>query len=103
MAAAAEADFITEHARHQAGFSAAGVEAHALASLISLRPAHVSYVSCDPATLARDLRALADTGYRLASVHAFDMFPQTHHVETVAHLLREDTEGAATRAAENPA
>ena len=64
----------------------AGADAQTLAALISLRPAHISYVSCDPATLARDLRALTDSGYHLASVHALDMFPQTHHVETVVHL-----------------
>jgi 23S rRNA (uracil1939-C5)-methyltransferase len=58
-------------------------------AIITLNPRHISYVSCDPATLARDLLALTAAGYRLASVRAFDMFPQTHHVETVVHLLRE--------------
>jgi 23S rRNA (uracil1939-C5)-methyltransferase len=64
-----------------------GAEPETLRGIISLRPAHVSYVSCDPATLARDLRALLDAGFRLDTVSAFDMFPQTHHVETVVHLL----------------
>ncbi|HEY9402205.1 MAG TPA: class I SAM-dependent RNA methyltransferase [Pyrinomonadaceae bacterium] len=64
----------------------AGAEPEALASLITLRPRRIAYVSCDPATLARDLRALFDAGYALDSVRAFDMFPQTHHVETVVHL-----------------
>jgi len=64
-----------------------GAEPEALSAIISLRPARVSYVSCDPATLARDLHALtAEGGYRIASLEAFDMFPQTHHVETVVHL-----------------
>jgi 23S rRNA (uracil1939-C5)-methyltransferase len=65
-----------------------GAEPEALRGIIALRPRHISYVSCDPATLARDLRALSDAGYRPTSVRAFDMFPQTHHVETVVHLYR---------------
>ena len=50
------------------------------------RPRQISYVSCDPATLARDLKKLLAAGYSLDSVAAFDMFPQTHHVETVVRL-----------------
>jgi 23S rRNA (uracil1939-C5)-methyltransferase len=46
------------------------------------------YVSCDVATQARDLRVLTAAGYRLAQVHAFDMFPNTPHVETVVTLDR---------------
>jgi 23S rRNA (uracil1939-C5)-methyltransferase len=64
----------------------AGAETEAVRGIIKLRPQHISYVSCDPATLARDLRAFVEAGYSVASVHAFDMFPQTHHVETVVHL-----------------
>jgi len=63
-----------------------GVEEDAINGLIDLKPRRIVYVSCDPATLARDLRALLAGGYRLDSVAAFDMFPQTHHVETVVHL-----------------
>ena len=48
----------------------------------------VVYVSCNPATLARDCKILAGHGYRLESIRAFDMFPQTAHVETVAALRR---------------
>lgn len=66
----------------------AGAEPEALRAIIALNPRHISYVSCDPATLARDLLALTSASYRLASIHAFDMFPQTHHVETVVHLYR---------------
>src|SRR5438105_1734225 len=67
----------------------AGAEPEAVRGILALRPRHISYVSCDPATLARDLRAFAEGGYRVASVRAFDLFPQTHHVETVVHLLGE--------------
>jgi len=64
----------------------AGAENAVIAGILALRPARIVYVSCDPATLARDLKKLIAGGYALDSVVAFDMFPQTHHVETVAHL-----------------
>jgi 23S rRNA (uracil1939-C5)-methyltransferase len=64
----------------------AGAGAEAVEGILRLKPRRIAYVSCDPATLARDLRALTGGGYRLDSLSAFDMFPQTHHVETVAHL-----------------
>jgi tRNA/tmRNA/rRNA uracil-C5-methylase (TrmA/RlmC/RlmD family) len=66
----------------------AGAEHGAVGGMLALRPRRIVYVSCDPATLARDLRELAAGGYTLDSVAAFDMFPQTHHVETVARLTR---------------
>ena len=64
----------------------AGAGAAVVKGIINLRPRRIAYVSCDPATLARDLRSLTENGYRLDSVAAFDMFPQTHHVETIVHL-----------------
>ena len=51
---------------------------------------YVWYLSCDPATLARDLKFLAANGYRLGIVQPFDMFPQTGHVETLVTLYREN-------------
>lgn len=63
-----------------------GCENAAIAGILALRPRRIAYVSCDPATLARDLRKFIDDDYILDSVAAFDMFPQTHHVETVARL-----------------
>ncbi|MDQ4121083.1 MAG: 23S rRNA (uracil(1939)-C(5))-methyltransferase RlmD [Acidobacteriota bacterium] len=63
-----------------------GAEAETINTLIRLRPLKIVYVSCNPATLARDLRALMAGGYEIENIRAFDFFPQTHHVETVVHL-----------------
>ncbi|MGI8475714.1 MAG: class I SAM-dependent RNA methyltransferase [Thermomicrobiales bacterium] len=63
-----------------------GVDVETLDGLVQLQAPRIVYVSCDPATLARDLKVLLSVGYRLDAVEAFDMFPQTHHVEIVAHL-----------------
>lgn len=49
---------------------------------------NVTYVSCDPATLSRDMRVLVESGFRVEEVHLFDLFPQTFHLETVVHLVR---------------
>jgi 23S rRNA (uracil1939-C5)-methyltransferase len=62
--------------------------AEAVSLIAQLKPKHISYVSCDPATLARDMRALLDSGFELERVIAIDLFPQTYHVETVARLRR---------------
>jgi 23S rRNA (uracil1939-C5)-methyltransferase len=67
----------------------AGAEDNAISGILALHPERIAYVSCDPATLARDLKGLIGGGYRLDSIAAFDMFPQTHHVETVVHLKRD--------------
>jgi 23S rRNA (uracil1939-C5)-methyltransferase len=64
-----------------------GVEKEVLESLLKLAPFEICYVSCDPATLARDLRRLS-AKYKITSVKAIDMFPQTHHIETVVRLRK---------------
>ncbi|MCC7043371.1 MAG: class I SAM-dependent RNA methyltransferase [Acidobacteria bacterium] len=61
-----------------------GASPEAVAGVIALGAGRVVYVSCDPATLARDAALLVPGGYRLASIEAFDLFPNTPHVETLA-------------------
>ena len=68
-----------------------GAESRVIAGVLGLKPQRISYVSCDPATLARDLKKLIAGGYHLTSIAAFDMFPQTHHVETVVQLVALDS------------
>ena len=63
-----------------------GAESRVIAGIIRLKPRRICYVSCDPATLARDLKKLLAGGYAIDTITAFDLFPQTHHVETVVHL-----------------
>lgn len=67
----------------------AGLNAKARQALIDLAPKEIIYLSCDPSTLARDLKHFGEAGYNLQSAHAFDMFPQTAHVETIAALRQE--------------
>ncbi len=55
-------------------------------AIASMRPAQIVYVACDPVALARDLAYFAERGYPLRSLRAFDLFPNTHHVEAVATL-----------------
>ncbi len=69
--------------------SRAGCHRRVLDAIIERRIPRVVYVSCDPATLARDLRILGDGGYQLANVQPVDMFPQTFHIESVTTLTLE--------------
>jgi 23S rRNA (uracil1939-C5)-methyltransferase len=65
-----------------------GCERPVLDALIAAQPERIVYVSCEPATLARDLAILREGGYTLQSVQPLDMFPQTYHVESVSLLTR---------------
>ena len=66
-----------------------GVSADVIEAIGAMAPQRVVYVSCDPATLARDLKLLTAAGYTLQTVEAFDLFPRCAHVETVVLLSRE--------------
>jgi len=70
-----------------------GVPARALARLAKIAPQEIVYLSCDPATLARDLAILVGNeqkagGYRMSEVHLVDIFPQTYHIEALVRLSR---------------
>jgi 23S rRNA (uracil1939-C5)-methyltransferase len=61
----------------------AGIDRFAMDGIIALEPAILAYVSCDPATMARDARRLSAAGYRLEQITPFDLFPQTYHIESI--------------------
>jgi tRNA/tmRNA/rRNA uracil-C5-methylase (TrmA/RlmC/RlmD family) len=96
------ASFLTASAEHifaEIGFAAAetavvidpprkGCTPEFIAQLVEFGPARLVYVSCDPATQVRDLKLLAHSGYRLADVQPFDLFPHTRHLECVMTLVR---------------
>ena len=61
-----------------------------LSSVVTLHPKRIVYVSCEPTTLARDLKYLTRHGYRVRTAVPFDMFPATEHVETAVLLQRKN-------------
>ena len=65
-----------------------GLEQAVMDTMLRMAPRRIVYVSCNPATLARDLRYLLDGGYRLKKVRCCDMFPHASHVETVCLLSK---------------
>lgn len=65
-----------------------GMEGEVVEMICKEGPREIVYISCMPSTLARDLRLLNEGGYRIKMIQAFDMFPQTAHVETLVHLER---------------
>ena len=66
----------------------AGLGEKVARALASIRAQRITYVSCDPATLARDMAVLNESGYSIEEVHLVDLFPQTFHIETVVQLVR---------------
>lgn len=64
----------------------AGTEKGTIENIVKIKPKEISYVSCEPSILARDLSILTASGYKIESITALDLFPQTHHVETVVRL-----------------
>ena len=66
----------------------AGLGAKATQLMAALRVKRIVYVSCDPATLSRDVRLFLETGYHVEQVHLVDLFPQTFHIESVVRLAR---------------
>ena len=65
-----------------------GCDPRVIASIIKIAPQKIVYVSCGPATLARDIKSLISNGYVIKNIQPFDMFPQTGHVETVVLMSR---------------
>ena len=63
-----------------------GMSVEAMTPLVKRAAPRLVYVSCDPPTLARDLREFLSSGYRMDALEAFDLFPNTFHLETVASL-----------------
>ncbi len=69
-----------------------GIDPAVVEAVGVLAPLRIAYVSCEPATLARDIRRLTEVGYRVARTGVVDLFPQTYHVESVTLLERIDAE-----------
>jgi 23S rRNA (uracil1939-C5)-methyltransferase len=65
--------------------------------IAALAPERVVYVSCNPATFARDARELAASGYHAEAAYVFDMFPHTAHLEILTSWTRKDSSGPTQR------
>jgi 23S rRNA (uracil1939-C5)-methyltransferase len=63
-----------------------GIDRKGLDAILTMKPKQIAYVSCDPATLARDLKILTNNGYSIRNIQPFDLFPQTYHIETITLL-----------------
>ncbi|MBO4420121.1 MAG: 23S rRNA (uracil(1939)-C(5))-methyltransferase RlmD [Oscillospiraceae bacterium] len=71
-----------------------GLAPEVIDAVVTMAPKRVVYVSCDPATLARDVKLFSERGYSLSHAEAFDLFPRTFHVETVVQLVRKNPDMA---------
>lgn len=69
-----------------------GISPEVVEAIVQMAPQRVVYVSCDPATLGRDVKRLREGGYLLQQAEAVDLFPRTGHVETVCLLSKLNTE-----------
>jgi tRNA/tmRNA/rRNA uracil-C5-methylase (TrmA/RlmC/RlmD family) len=78
----------------------AGAGRAVVSAIVARTPRAVAYVACDPAALARDVKTFRDSGWRLAALRAFDLFPHTHHVECVALLTPAGAPAAAQTVAQ---
>ncbi|EFF20019.1 hypothetical RNA methyltransferase [Enterococcus faecium E1071] len=65
-----------------------GLDHHFIESAIEMSPERIVYISCNPATFARDAKLLAEAGYVVKKVQPVDLFPQTHHIELVASFVK---------------
>ncbi|MDQ6906897.1 MAG: methyltransferase domain-containing protein, partial [Chloroflexota bacterium] len=72
-----------------------GLDPRVADAIIAKRPRQFVYVSCNPVTLARDLRVFIAGGYTLRTLELFDFFPQTSHVESLAYLTADDSDPVA--------
>lgn len=84
-------DFLSENDLSEIDFilldpPRSGIKQGTLTKITRLKAEKIVYVSCNPSTLARDLQILLDSQYEIESITAFDLFPQTHHVETIIKL-----------------
>ena len=66
----------------------AGLAPEVVKQLARIKPARITYISCEPPTLARDLAELLKAGYEISAIHLFDLFPQTFHMEAAVLLRR---------------
>jgi 23S rRNA (uracil1939-C5)-methyltransferase len=74
-----------------------GLAPEVIDAVVTMAPARVVYVSCDPATLARDVKLFSERGYSLTHAEAFDLFPRTFHVETVVLMTRAGIEATGQK------
>jgi 23S rRNA (uracil1939-C5)-methyltransferase len=65
-----------------------GLDRQVVDAVLDLMPEQLVYISCDPATLARDLKRLIKGGFSLSRITPFDLFPQTYHIESISFLQR---------------